>query len=154
MDKKELDNIVYSVGPDAVEIAYIILMQVKEKNVDKLLPVIRKACDDGWLNAATEHAQMHAQVKENTKQMEENTHPILFVADGGLKFGRQNSECPHCDGEIVSSQFCSQLMEAHKDLPYGGVIMCTNNDYVQRQTDGTGECEYEAWLPKPKKQEA
>lgn len=151
---KKLKGILYSVGPQAIEIAAMILQAAEEKDIDKLLPILKELADYGWRREASEYAKMNVQVKETTRQMHENTHPTNFIADGGIVFYRNGESCPHCDGGVVSSKFCSQIKEAHADLPYGGVIMCTNNIFVKAQTDGTGECEYEAWLPETKKQEA
>ena len=143
---KELRGILDSVGPQAVEIAVMILRAAPEKDTDKLLPALQELADFGWRREASEYAQLHAQVRENTEKIKRGEHPNNFVADGGIVFHKHEEvKCPHCQSMIVSAQFCEQAMK--ESGGYGGLIMCANNDYVQPQTDGTGECDYEAWLP-------
>jgi hypothetical protein len=141
-----LQNIIRSVGPQQFEIAVVILESLGEGELGELLPAMKDAVAEGWRRAAQEFAQLNTQVAENTRQMQQNEHPTNFVAEGGVVFIKQErTKCPECGEVIVSAQFCENAMK--ESGGYGGLIMCVNNDFVQPQTEGTGECEYEAWLP-------
>ncbi len=153
--KKELDEIVYSVGPEAAEIAWIILKQVKEKDMDKLLPAIREAIDDGWKKLAEAFAKDYTQARENTRKIKEGTHPFGFEKDGMIFHKDKGFVCPDCGGVIVSGEYCGKIQALYTELLPRGIIICENNFYVKEFTEGTGECEYEPSMPlveKPEKE--
>ena len=140
------EGIIKSFGPHDTRKVYLVMKEFGLAD-EKFLEKFDAAINEGYKQLALENAKIYHEVKQNTEKMKRNEHPTNFIADGSMVFFKDKAKCPHCGGQIVSSQFCPNMKETYKDLPYGGVIMCENNILVKAQTGGTGECDYEAWMP-------